>query len=116
LSETLFRYLRQPHVQGITSVVTLIEVLVYPQRQGRQDLVQTYERALLHSRQVQVLPVDVALARRTADLRARYGIFVPDAVQIAAALHAGATAFITNDRRLTKVQDIAVLVLDDYVG
>ena len=77
LSEILFRHLRKPEVQGITSIITLIEVCVYPQRQGRQDLVQAYERALLHSQQVQTLPVDAVLARRAVTLRAQYDTRVP---------------------------------------
>jgi len=40
---------------------------------------------------------------------------VPDALQIAAALEAGATAFVTNDQRLGKVKELDVLQLDDYV-
>ena len=115
LCEDLVGYLRAPDVQGVTSVVTLIEVCVLPQRQGRADLVAAYERALLHSRQVQTLPVTAAVARRATGLRARYGMHVPDAVQLATALEAGATAFVTNDRRLAKVAELRVLVLDDYV-
>jgi predicted nucleic acid-binding protein len=116
LSETLFRHLKEPQVQGITSIITLIEACVHPQRQGRVDLVRAYERALLHSQQVRTLPVDAALARQAVALRAQYGIHVPDALQIAAAIEAGATLFVTNDRRLAKVQDICVLLLEDYVA
>jgi predicted nucleic acid-binding protein len=116
LSEALFRYLGEPDVQGITSLITLIETCVLPQRQGRRDLVQNYEYTLLHSRQVQTLAIDAALARRAIALRARHNLRVPDALQIAAALEAGATAFVTNDRHLETVQDLSVLVLDDYAA
>ena len=112
----LFRYLKRPEVQGITSIITLIEVCVYPQRQGRFDLVQAYEHALLHSQQMRTFPIHISIARRAVALRAQYGIRVPDALQIAAALEAVATAFVTNDRRLAKVQDLQVIVLDDYVA
>ena len=116
LSETLFRYLKKPNVQGITSIITLIETCVLPKRQGRQDLVQAYEHALLHSRQVRMLSVDADLGRRAVALRAEYDIRVPDALQIAAALETGATAFVTNDQRLAKVKDLHVLQFDDYVA
>ena len=116
LSEALFRYLKEPDVQGITSLITLIEACVLPRRQGRQDLIHDYERALLHSRQVHTLAIDATLARRAITLRAEHNLRVPDALQIAAALEAGATAFVTNDRQLEKVQDLAVLVLDDYLA
>ena len=90
----------------------LIEACVLPERQGRRDLVQAYERALFHSQQVQTLAIDVPLARQATALRAQYDIRVPDALQIAAALTAGATAFVTNDRRLKKEQELRVFVID----
>ncbi|MCL7452222.1 MAG: PIN domain-containing protein [Anaerolineae bacterium] len=116
LSESLFRYLKEPDVRGITSLITLVEACVLPQRQGREDLVQKYERILLHSRQVETLPIDAAVARRAIVLRARHNLRVPDSLQVAAALEAGATAFVTNDRQLEKVPELAVLVLDDYLA
>jgi len=116
LSETLFRYLKEPHVRGVTSMITLIEACVHPQRQGRRDLVQAYERALLHSHQVQMLAVDAAMARCAVAIRAQYGVRVPDALQVAAALESGATLFVTNDRRLAKIRELTVIVLDDYTA
>lgn len=116
LCETLFHYLDSAQVQGITSVITLIETCIYPQQQGRLDLVRQYEQSLLHSRQVRMLPIDASLAHRAVVLRARYGIHVPDAVQIAAALEGGASLFVTNDLRLRKVKEIDVLVFDDFVS
>lgn len=116
LSETLFRYLDLPQIQGVTSIITLIEATVLPQRQNRLELVRAYQQALLHARQIEMLPIDVPLAQRVVTLRAQYGIHVPDALQIAAALAAQATAFVTNDRRLARVTEIEVLVFDDYVA
>jgi predicted nucleic acid-binding protein len=70
---------------------------------------------LLHSQQIRTLPIDAALARRAVILRAAYEIHVPDALQLAAALETGATLFVTNDRRLSKIQEIEVMLFDDYV-
>ncbi|MFQ5611947.1 MAG: type II toxin-antitoxin system VapC family toxin [Anaerolineae bacterium] len=63
LAEELFSYLKQPTVMGVTSIITLIETCVQPQREARLDLVETYERALLNSQQVQMLAIDPVLAR-----------------------------------------------------
>jgi predicted nucleic acid-binding protein len=38
---------------------------------------------------------------------------LPDALQIAVALEEGCGAFLTNDRRLGRVSELRVLVLDD---
>lgn len=114
LAEELFQHLKQPQAHGVTSIITLIEVSIHPQRQGRPDLVEAYENALLHSQQVQLLSIDIALARKAVALRATYNIHTPDALQIAAARESGATLFVTNDRRLTKVREIEFLLFDDY--
>jgi predicted nucleic acid-binding protein len=115
LAEELFRHLRQPQVQGITSVITLIEACTHPQRQGRPDLVRAYENALLHSQQIRMLPIDAALAHRAVILRAAYEIHVPDALQISAAIESGATLFVTNDRRLNKIQEVEILLFEDLL-
>jgi len=115
LSENLFRHLSQRGTVGVTSGISLIEACVYPQRQGRLDLVQAYERALIHSQQVRMMPIDTRLARRATVLRAQYNLLVPDAIQVAAALEAGATLFVTNDRKLCEVREIQILLFEDYV-
>lgn len=76
---------------------------------------RVYEQALLNARQVQTLSITPALAKRAIQLRAGHNLRVPDALQISAALESDATLFVTNDRRLQKVTDLAVLVLDDYI-
>jgi predicted nucleic acid-binding protein len=49
-------------------------------------------------------------------MRTEYGIRVPDALQIAAALEARTTAFVTNDRQLARLQELRVLALDAYAA
>jgi predicted nucleic acid-binding protein len=115
LAEELFIHLKSPDVTGITSIITLIETCVQPQRDGRTDLVQIYEKTLLNSQQVQMVDIDPILAKRAIQLRVKYGFRVPDALQLSAALEQGATLFITNDRRLAKVTELLVLILDDYL-
>jgi predicted nucleic acid-binding protein len=115
LAERLFDYLKTPGTQGITSIITLIETCIQPRREGRADLVRIYEQALFHSAQVQMLPIDAALAKQAVILRAQYGFRVPDALQLAAALESKATLFVTNDRRLQKCAELEVLILQDYL-
>ena len=59
------------------------------------------------------MPVDADVAERAADLRSRYKLKLPDALQIAAALETNCEAFLTNDIGLRSVTDLRVLVLDD---
>lgn len=53
----------------------------------------------------------VQICRMAARLRAKHGIRTPDAIHVATALATGATEFLTNDRGLSRVTEIRVLVL-----
>jgi predicted nucleic acid-binding protein len=55
------------------------------------------------------------LRKFAEELRAKYGVRTPDALQLAA-VQAGATGFITNDRRLEAVKELEIGVLDDFLG
>ena len=100
----------------VTSVVTLLEVLVHPLRQGKEELARKYRDILLGSANLNVVPVSVRVAEEAARLRALYHLRVPDAIQLAVAKGDGATAFLTNDRRLAVVLGIRILVLDELIG
>jgi predicted nucleic acid-binding protein len=55
------------------------------------------------------------LAEAAALLRARYMIRLPDALQVAAAIQGEATLFLTNDKRVKKVDALQVLVLSELL-
>ncbi len=57
--------------------------------------------------------IDSTVAERAADLRARYNLRTPDALQTAAALDTGWQAFLTNDTQLKRVIELRVLILDE---
>lgn len=102
--------------QGITSAITLMEITVRPWQLGRESAAREYEAVLVHFPNLSVVDVDRNVARAAAQLRAKYNVSPPDALQVAASLSYGAKAFLTNDKRLSKMQDlIDVLVLDDFL-
>jgi predicted nucleic acid-binding protein len=109
----VFRRISKATFVGITSAVTVTEVLVHPLKQKKTTLKQKYSNLLLHSANFNVVPVDAVVAERAAELRARYNLRTPDALQVAAALVAGCEAFLTNDKGLKRVTELRVLVLDD---
>ena len=102
--------------QGITSAITLMEITVRPWQLGRESAAREYEAVLVHFPNLSVVDVDRNVARAAAQLRAKYNITPPDALQVAASLSFGAKAFLTNDKRLSRLQElIDVLVLDDFL-
>jgi predicted nucleic acid-binding protein len=98
----------------VTSAVTLLEVLVVPYRAGNLPLANRYEALLNRSRGVRLREIDRGLLRAAAQLRASTGVRTPDALQLAAALSEGCTAFVTNDRRLPSLRGLRVLQVGDH--
>lgn len=102
--------------EGVTSTITLMEITVRPWQLGRESAAREYEAVLVHFPNLSIVDVDRKVARAAAQLRAKYYISPPDALQVAASLSYGAKAFLTNDKRLSKLQElIDVIVLDDFV-
>ncbi len=95
----------------VTSTVTLLEVLVHPLRSNNKELAAEYRDILLNSK-LATLEVSSAIAEQAAQLRAAHNIRTPDAIQISAALEAGATHFLTNDIKLPDIPAIQILSLD----
>jgi predicted nucleic acid-binding protein len=111
----VFRRVEAGNLQACSSTITLTEVLVKPRQSQRADLARAYREILLRSRNLSLVSIDASIAEVGADLRARYGLRTPDALQVAAAVATGCEAFLTNDAALRCVAEIRVLTLTDLV-
>ena len=102
---------------AITSTVTVMELTVQPWQMGRSAVAREYEALLIHFPNLAMADVTRDVARRAAQLRAEYNVRPADALQVATALLGGATAFVTNDRKLARLsREIDVIVLDDFAS
>jgi predicted nucleic acid-binding protein len=102
---------------GVTSIITLMEINVHPWRVGREDVARKYETLLMNFPNLKMVDIDRDVARVAAQLRARFDIRSPDALQLASSLVMGAHGFLTNDRRLSGLASLTeILVLDDYLA
>ena len=111
----LFKEADQGKRELITSALTLLEVLVVPYRAGHRLLAEHYEALLTRSRGIRLIELSRDQLRAAAQLRAATSIKTPDALQIVAAISAGCTTFLTNDRRLPPVPGLRILELASYV-
>ena len=100
---------------AITSILTLLEVSVKQIEDSRDDLLKEYSDKLLYDNKLTTLMIEQDVAIKAAELRAKYRIRTPDAIQIATSIIGNAGAFITNDIALKKVKEIVVLILDDFL-
>lgn len=113
--EPIFSAVAAGVLTAVTSSLTLLEVLVQPLRANLPTLAEEYEKILTQSPGVRMIPLDVRILRAAAQLRAVTAMKTPDAIQLASALAAGCTAFLTNDRRIPPVSGLPILRAQDYL-
>lgn len=109
----IFQRVDTAEIIGVTSVISLCEVLVHPLRNRNQTLKQLYLDILHNSPNFFTKPINYSIAERAAELRAKYNLRTPDALQIATALENSCDAFLCNDKDLKKVTELTVLILDE---
>lgn len=99
---------------AITSTITIMELTVRPQRLNQPDVARQYEALLVNFPNLRLIDVDRDVARRAAQLRARYNIRPADALQVGAAINGGATLWVSNDKKLNRLSPvIEVIILDN---
>jgi predicted nucleic acid-binding protein len=113
MTDAFFEAMVRGEFRVVTSVVTLLEVLVYPLRQGNTILAQQYRDILFNEEGLTTIEVSPAIAEVAAQLRATYNLQTPDSIQMATAISGGASFFLTNDARLPSLPGLEVLVLEE---
>lgn len=112
---SLFDRIERGHNPTVTSTVTLLELLVQPYREQKEELAQKIFALTSTFPKIEWVPVSLTLADRAAELRARYRLSTPDAIQLATAIGHKATRFYGNDRSLRRVKEIDCLIVDDVI-
>ena len=107
----VLKWLQDGRAEGVLSTLALMEVQVGAYRSEDEELGDYYYamlQALPHARWE---PLTYEIADRAAAIRASSKISVPDAIHLATAVSAGATAFITNDRSLPPLPELDIVQL-----
>lgn len=116
LKDNLFLPLERGSFRAVTSVLTVAEILVRPKSLGFQDVCDEYVLLLSSYPNLEIVPFTLRIAIRCAEVRARYRIRTPDALQVATALEEGAGVFLTNDADLpSQVDGLQVAILGDFL-
>lgn len=127
----LLRRCEEHQVAGVTSVVVMAEVChrlmameavakgfmppgaVGRKLRGRPDVVRQLEAYREYLERIplmgiDVLPLDIGLSMRAADVRAETGLLTNDSIIVATMRDAGVTAIATGDRDFERVEGIQV--------
>lgn len=97
----------------VTSVLSLLEALVVPNRTGAKELCRRYRDFFESFPNLETLPLDIPIAELASGLRAAHTVRMPDAIHLATALSAGVQGFLTEDRRLPGLPKLPVLRLEE---
>jgi len=115
-TNVLFEMVENGAIKGVTSVVTMMEILVKPKQEKNEQAIEEYKFTLQTFPNLKIKPIDFGIAEKAAELRAVYGVKPPNALQIAASLDEGAKAFVTNDEKLKQVEEIEIIVMKHALG
>jgi predicted nucleic acid-binding protein len=100
---------------GVTSTLLITEVLTKPLKEDAYDLYHRYMAFLRAFPNLLIRDVTQSISISAAKIRARYNLKTPDAIFIATAFEEGAEVFITNDIRLSNVNNLNTIIINQYI-
>lgn len=115
LADRALHWLEQPGHAGVTSTLTMTELLVQPYRNSDEERVNQFFGLLSTFPNLEWIAPDLAIAGEAARIRAVHLLKTPDALQAATAVRSRATGFITNDPVFRKLPDFETLLFDELV-
>lgn len=107
----VFKGIINKSFHGISSVISLIEVLSYP---APDDVLLVLEDKFRSLPNFTLFDITKEIGSEAARIRRRYGFRLPDSIQLATARVNKADSFITNDARLQKFKEIKVILLPNF--
>jgi predicted nucleic acid-binding protein len=107
--EAIFADIDAGRIQALVTPVTVAEVVTGPLKAGKEALAERYRQALCAGRGWSLREIDADIAVLSARLRLRHRLRLPDAIQIAVAVHEGCHALVTHDRDFQGITDLLVL-------
>lgn len=111
----MFELIERGQNAAVTSTVTLLELLVQPYRDQKDELAPKIFALTSTYPKIEWVPVTMNLADRAAELRAHYRLSTPDAIQLATAIGNKAVRFYGNDRGLRRVEEIECILVQDLI-
>ncbi len=115
ITDHIFFWLERPGCQGVTSTITMTELLVQPYREFDERRVDEFYGLISRFPNLHWVAPDLEIADLAGRLRALHRLRTPDALQAATAAHARATGLIANDVVLERVEAFETLVLDQLL-
>jgi predicted nucleic acid-binding protein len=115
LTDLVLAWVEQPGHAGLTSTITMTELLVPSYREKDVHRVDEFYGLLSAYPNLRWIAPDLEIADIAARLRAEHRLRTPDALQAATACKEQATGFVTNDPVFQRVTEFETAVLDRFL-
>jgi predicted nucleic acid-binding protein len=109
----VFERIERGDCLGIVSPVTLAECLVMPFRNQLVELQEQFVELMIATDGIEAVGLSIKDGILAGELRAKYNLQLPDALQMATAISENCDAFLTNDLNLRRVKELRVLALTE---
>jgi predicted nucleic acid-binding protein len=111
-TDSVFSWVERVGHEGVTSTITMAELLVPWYRDKDDPRIDTFYGLLSTYPNLRWIAPDLEAADLAAKLRALHRMRTPDAIQAATAMRAQATGFVTNDPVFARIPEIETAILD----
>jgi len=109
--ESVFADVEAGRIAALITPVTLAEVVSGPWKSGKDALAERYRRAITSAPGWSLRNTDAEIAMLAARFRVRHRMKLPDAIQLATAVHEGCFALLSHDRDFGKASELLILGL-----
>lgn len=106
--EPLFAAIDKLEIFGMITPITLAEVVTGPIAAGKEALAERYRTTLTLGNGWRMMDINDDVAVLAARFRIRYGLRLPDAIQLGAAVCGGCYGIVTHDRDFSRVDELPV--------
>lgn len=110
----LFTAVEGGNIIVVTSELTLAECLVKPFKDNNKGLEEVYTSHILGSGSLTLIPIDRDCLIKSAELRGKTNLKLPDAIHVASAIGYGCDLFLTNDVAIKNAGILEVITLSDF--
>jgi predicted nucleic acid-binding protein len=115
LTMTLFNLMEEGEIIGVTSILSILEIIVKPKEKEDQNLVNEYKFLLNTFPNLVIGKIDDDVIDLAAYLKANYSFDTTLSIQLATAKLYDANCFISNNQNLKKIQEIKVITTSDIL-
>ena len=115
VSEFILEQVGLGKFESVVTPITAAELMVKPLQNNRCDLADRYRVALRSMRNVVPVGFSFETGLLAGSLRAKYGLPLPDMIQVACAMESKSPTLITNDKAMEPIEEAEVFLLSAFL-